>query len=294
MKLFQKALVLGALLIHGGHCAQFRVFDNTAYTNTSIGYGSTPINWIPAYVCNPLTKNGLTPDENHWKDIVREWNIFPGYPLVLDCENIYFTDTETGDRNLNIMSSLQTWAADVAPPGEIIGWYGLSGNTIPALYDHYRSLISNHSNHAFFPSAYTYSYNLDPWKSKLESVLQTIKKINSSLPVWPYTWPQYHNNFTFFPVEVWEDQLHTLSQNENVNGFVIWGGKNHANCDDSCQAIAGKQPWLSATRSFLDNVYGLSDNLQQPWLSTTRLFIDDIYRLSGGQKRGGAQTFDYV
>ncbi|TQB73018.1 hypothetical protein MPDQ_006268 [Monascus purpureus] len=262
-------LATGAL-VHG---AQFRVFDNTAYTNTSIGYGATPINWIPAYVCNPLTKGSVLPPAETWKAIVREWNIHPGYPLVLDCENIYFTSTENADQNLEIMSALQTWAADVVSPNQIIGWYGLSGNTIPAMYGHYRSLIANYSRHAFFPSAYTFTDSFDDWEKKLDSVVGVIKEINGSLPVWPYTWPQYHNNYTFFPVDLWERELQALAENEDLDGFVIWGGKNHAVCNDACQATAGQQPWLNTTRSFLSDLYGLFNGLA---------------------KREGAQVFGYA
>lgn len=64
--------------------------------------------------------------------------------------NIYFTSTEKADQNLEIISALQTWAADVVSPNQIIGWYGLSGNTVPAMYGHYRSLIANYNRHAFF------------------------------------------------------------------------------------------------------------------------------------------------
>lgn len=145
--------------------SQFRVFDNTAYTNTSIGFQSTNINWIPAYVCNPLIEGGILPSAADWKSIVLEWNVYPGYPLVLDCEDLYFTNETTADLYLEILSTLQTWAAEVVPAGQIIGWYGLSGNTIPILYGHYQSLIANYSNHAFFPSAYTFSSSLSTWNS---------------------------------------------------------------------------------------------------------------------------------
>ncbi|EXJ77551.1 hypothetical protein A1O3_09778 [Capronia epimyces CBS 606.96] len=237
--------------------AQFRVFDNTAYVNTTIGYGTTNINWIPNYVCHPLVQGGVLPAAEAWKSAVREWNIYPGYPLVLDCEDLYFKNASTADLNLHILSALQTWADEVVSPGQIIGWYGLSGNTLPTLYDHYRSLIANHSAHAFFPSAYTFTSNLSSWNSSLNSVVQTIKTIDDSLPIWPYTWPQYHNNYTFLPVDLWKSELQLLQARRDIDGFVIWGGKNHAVCNDTCQATAGQQPWLNATRTYLATLYGL-------------------------------------
>lgn len=252
--------ILGTSLSSG---SRFRVYDNTAYTNTSIGYGTTNINWIPNYVCSPLVKGGVLPSVEEWKNIVLQWNIYPGYPLVLDCEDLYFTAESTADLHLEILSALQTWAADVLPDDQIIGWYGLSGNTLPQLYDHYKELITNHSNHAFFPSAYTFSSSLSNWNNSLNSVVKIINNINDTLPIWPYTWPQYHGNYSFIPVDLWENELHILSNNDDIDGFVIWGGKNHAVCNDSCQGTAGQQPWLNATRTYLSNLYGIYNGQQQ-------------------------------
>jgi hypothetical protein len=236
----------------------FRVFDSTAYTNTSIGYGASSINWIPNYVCSPLVANGTLPSASTWQSIVLEWNVYPGYPLVLDCENIYLSSSSTADHNLLAMKTLQTWAAQVLPRDQIIGWYGLSGNTAASLYGHYRDLIANHSNHAFFPSAYTFSSSLASWNTSLNGVIAKIKTIDASLPVWPFMWPQYHNSpYDFYPVDLWESQLEVLTGNADVNGYVIWGGKNHQVCGDACQAIAGKNPWLSATRTYLRGLYGV-------------------------------------
>ncbi|KAJ5654394.1 hypothetical protein N7490_001397 [Penicillium lividum] len=253
--LFQQTV--GLAIACSTFAASFHVFDNTAYTNTSIGYGTTNINWIPAYVCNPLTEDGVLPSADVWKAIVLEWNVYPSYPLVIDCEKIYFTSTSTADLHLEMMSTLQTWAADVIPSGQIIGWYGLSGNTISSLYDHYRSLIANYTSHAFFPSAYTFSDSISTWETSLTSVLKKINTINDSLPIWPYTWPQYHGNYSFLPSTLWEDELNYLADNSGVDGFVIWGGKNHAVCNDTCQSTAGQQPWLNVTRTYLDSLYGI-------------------------------------
>ncbi|OAA56323.1 hypothetical protein SPI_07934 [Niveomyces insectorum RCEF 264] len=237
--------------------AAFRVFDNTAYTNTSIGYGSTPINWIPDYVCHPLVANGTLPPAETWRSIVQQWAIYPGYPLVLDCEVLYLNNAATADSHLEFLATLQTWAADVLPRHSIIGWYGLAGNTNADLYDHYRRLIANHTPTAFFPSAYTYTDSFASWQASLETAVKAAHAIDNRLPIVPYTWPQYHNNYSFFPVELWQQELKYLSTNPALAGAVIWGGKNHAVCGDACQATAGQQPWLAATRSFLASLYGL-------------------------------------
>ncbi|KAH0597422.1 hypothetical protein MHUMG1_04800 [Metarhizium humberi] len=259
-----KILTLSSFLGSAISANNFRVFDSTAYTNTSIGYGTSNINWIPNYVCSPLVANNAIPSAEAWQSIVLEWNIYPGYPLVLDCENIYLTSPSTADHNLEVMKTLQTWAAQVLPSDQIIGWYGLSGNTAASLYGHYQGLIANHSAHAFFPSAYTFSSSLSTWNASLNSVLAKIKAIDASLPVYPFTWPQYHGSpYAFYPVGLWESQLDVLTGNQDINGFVIWGGKNHQVCGDACQASAGKNPWLEATRTYLKDLYGIYDGASQ-------------------------------
>ncbi|KAM3472597.1 hypothetical protein MY8738_008771 [Beauveria namnaoensis] len=252
----------------------FFVFDSTAYTNTTIGFGTSHINWIPAYVCNPLVADGALPTQQAWQRIVTQWAVHPGYPLVLDCENIYLKSAATADANLATMQTLQTWAAAVLPreEGQIIGWYGLAGNTPPALFGHYRKLIANHSSHALFPSAYTFSGSFDEWRQRLGTVLAQSKAIDGALPVWPFVWPQYHDSpFAFYPVSLWESQLKALEGHEDVDGFVVWGGKNHAVCNDACQRIAGEQPWLDATRAFLGELYGIFN--QSPERSGRQAFV---------------------
>ncbi|KAH8707316.1 hypothetical protein HC256_010592 [Beauveria bassiana] len=250
----------------------FFVFDSTAYTNTTIGFGTSHINWMPAYVCNPLVADGALPTQQAWRRIVTQWAVHPGYPLVLDCENIYLSSAATADANLATMQTLQTWAAAVLPRGQIIGWYGLAGNTPPALFGHYRKLIANHSSHALFPSAYTFSGSFDEWSERLGTVLAQSKAIDGALPVWPFVWPQYHNSpFAFYPVSLWESQLKALEGHEDVDGFVVWGGKNHAVCNDACQRVAGEQPWLDATRAFLGELYGIFN--QSPERSGRQAFV---------------------
>ncbi|KAM3532966.1 hypothetical protein MY4038_003781 [Beauveria bassiana] len=167
------------------------VFDSTAYTNTTIGFGTSHINWIPAYVCNPLVADG----------------------------------------------------ARRAP-----------------------------ASHALFPSAYTFSGSFDEWRERLGTVIVQSKAIDGALPVWPFVWPQYHNSpFAFYPVSLWQSQLRALEGHEDVDGFVVWGGKNHAVCNDACQRIAGEQPWLEATRSFLGELYGIFN--QSPERSGRQAFV---------------------
>ncbi len=201
---------LAGLALQAAVAAGFRVFDNTAYTNTSIGFGSSNINWIPNYVCSPLLAGGSLPPAETWKAVVRQWAVYPGAPLVLDCEQLYLNDAATADTNLAWLAALQTWAAEVLPRGSVVGWYGLVGNTDAALYGHYRALIANHTPTAFFPSAYTFTDSHATWAASLTKVLAAAGAIDRSLPVVPYTWPQYHGNYSFFPVDLWTQEWEWL------------------------------------------------------------------------------------
>lgn len=228
-----------------------QIFDNTAYKDAAIGAGTLHINWIPNYICQPLIANNSVPSESEWKGIVRQWHQYSGQPLVLDCEDLYLTSTQTANHNLEVMLTLQTWASEEFD-NERIGWYGLAGNTNVDLYDAYRQLIANRSNHAFFPSAYTFSSDFNTWNTTLVSRIATSNAIDSTLPIFPHIWPQYHDNpYNFMPVNLWKRELDTLAETSGIDGFVIWGGNNPTICNASCQATAGDQPWLNATRRFL-------------------------------------------
>lgn len=267
------SIIASCLLFFGTAMANFPVFDCTAYTNATIGYGTSNINWIPNYVCSPIVDGGKLPTKAQWQSIVLEWNVHPGFPLVLDCENLYLDSSSTADAHLATMKTLQTWAAGVVPSGQIIGWYGLVQNTDSSLQDHYRDLIANHSSHAFFPSAYTYvGKDLAAWNATLNSAISNANAIESSLPLWVFVWPQYHDSpNTFYSVDGWTARLNLLRDKAAVDGVVIWGGKNHAVCDSSCQMSAGSLPWLKATRTYLTALYGLYGD--SPQKSGAQVFV---------------------
>jgi hypothetical protein len=253
--------LFAAAILAGQTVAAFTVYDNTDYQNVTIGHGSTPINWVPNYVCSPLVSSGGLPDETQWKSIVSTWNEHPGYPLVLDCEDLYISGNASNALNhYQRLLSLQTWAAEVVPAGQTIGWYGLVGNTPSTYYSYYRQLIAAYPKHAYFPSAYTFSASTSTWKSTLESNIAIAQAVNSSIPIYPYIWPQYHSGstgvtaYSFIPAAQWTTELDDLHAESGLSGFVIWGGNNTAACNASCQAFADG-PWVGATQTFLDSIY---------------------------------------
>jgi hypothetical protein len=94
-------------------------------------------------------------------------------------------------------------------------------------------------------------------------VVNVINTIDNTLPIWPYTWPQYHGNYSFIPGDLWQRELEALASNSNLDGFVVWGGKNHVVCDNACQSIAGDEPWLNITREYLKTLYGIYNGAAQ-------------------------------
>ncbi|GLW70981.1 hypothetical protein Kpho02_32800 [Kitasatospora phosalacinea] len=234
----------------------FTLYDDTAYATAVVGHGAVPANLVPNRVCTPLVAGGALPAEADWKALVAQYDTHADAPLVLDCESLYLTGTAaTAADHLNRLATLQSWARQVAP-NQLIGWYGLLGNTATAHQGLYRQLIAQDRNTAFFPSAYTYATGYDSWLATLKANLATAAQIDPALPVLPYIWPQYHDgtgalSLTWVPAAQFAFQLAAL-HDLGLPGAVIWGGSNPAVCDAACQNGAGSQGWLPATRAFLD------------------------------------------
>ncbi|MFB7513505.1 discoidin domain-containing protein [Streptomyces sp. NPDC056144] len=238
----------------------FTLYDNTNYASTTIGGTSVVSGFVPNRVCTPLVANGGLPGENEWKTIVQSYNRNTGGPLVLDCETLYLNSTTTAADHYARLLQLQTWAREVAP-GQVIGWYGLLGNTTSANYPYYRKLIAADPNTAFFPSLYTYSTNETSWNSTLTANSAKAKAVDPAVPLLPYIWPQYHGgsspsslDYTFVPAAQWSVQLATI-RGLGLPGAVVWGGwPISETCNNACQAAAPTAGWLAATRAFLDDL----------------------------------------
>jgi F5/8 type C domain len=236
----------------------FTLYDDTAYTSATIGHGAVAASLVPNFACQALFSGGATPTQSQWQSLVQQDNVHPGAPLVLDCENLYLNGSASAAAaNLAELQQLQSWARAVAPT-QVIGWYGLLGNTSSANYSRYQQLIAQDPNTAFFPSAYTFSTNETTWVTTLTANIAAAANINVAVPVLPYIWPQYHQgsspsslSLTFVPGAQWSFELATL-HDLGLSGAVAWGGSNSSTCDATCQSTAGSQTWLPATQAFLD------------------------------------------
>lgn len=236
--------------------AGFTLYDDTAYASAPVGHGAVAANLVPNRVRTPLVTGGAMPTQALWTSLVVQYNTHPDSPLVLDCESLYLTgDPTTAADHLARLAQLQSWARQAAPT-QLIGWYGLSGNTTTANQGLYRQLIAQDRNTAFFPSAYTYATGYDSWLATLKANLAAAAQIDPTVPVLPYVWPQYHDgtgalSLTWVPAAQFGFELATL-HDLGLPGAVIWGGGNPAVCDSTCQSSAGSQGWLPATQAFLD------------------------------------------
>ncbi|MFI6151680.1 discoidin domain-containing protein [Kitasatospora sp. NPDC051170] len=236
--------------------AGFTLYDDTAYASAPIGHGAVPANLVPNRLCTPLVTGTAMPTQAQWTALVVQYNTRLDSPLVLDCESLYLTgDAATAADHLTRLAQLQSWARQAAP-AQLIGWYGLLGNTGTANQGLYRQLIAQDRNTAFFPSAYTYATGYDSWLATLKANLAAAAQIDPAVPVLPYVWPQYHDgtgalSLTWVPAAQFGFELATL-HDLGLPGAVIWGGGNPAVCDSTCQSGAGSQGWLPATRAFLD------------------------------------------
>ncbi len=243
----------------------FTLFNDTAYTSASIGHGAVTANIVPDSTCTPLVTGGAMPTEAQWQSIVEADDVATAAPLVLDCESLYLDGSAaSAAANLSDLEQLQAWAVAVAP-GQVVGWYGMIGNTSSAYYGDYQQLIAQDPDPAFFPSAYTFSTSEDTWVSTLSSDLAEAAAVDTAVPVYPYVWPQYHESsspsslsLTFIPAAQFSFELATI-HDLGLSGAVIWGGSNPSTCDATCESEAGGEGWLPVTRSYLDWVTSGAD-----------------------------------
>ncbi|WP_055585890.1 discoidin domain-containing protein [Peterkaempfera griseoplana] len=253
----------------------FTVFDNTSYTSASLGNGAVVTNLVPNSVCSPLVQSGALPTQAQWQQIVQTYDTHPGGPLVLDCESLYLTGTATtAAKHYSQLAQLQSWARQVEPD-QLIGWYGLLGNTDSAYNSSYQQLIAQDPHTAFFPSAYTFSTSEETWDSTLSTNVTHAAAIDANIPVYPYIWPQYHQgsspsslSLTFVPAAQWSFELATLHE-VGIAGAVVWGGlSTSGTCDATCESQAGSGGWFSATKSFLQSLANPQTDLAQGRLAT--------------------------
>jgi hypothetical protein len=209
----------------------FVMYDNTSYTSATIGNGAVTSNLVPNSTCGPLVANGAMPTQAQLQSIVQADDTNPEGALVLDCESLYLTGSaSTAATHYQDLLQLQQWARAVEPD-QVIGWYGLLGNTSSSYYSYYQDLIA------------------------------AAPAINSTVPIYPYVWPQYHQgsspstlSLTFIPAAQWSEELATI-QEEHLAGVVVWGGSSTSGtCDATCESTAGNQGWLPATQQFLNYV----------------------------------------
>jgi hypothetical protein len=233
------------------------VYYDINYDNFSLGHGAIRSNTIPSRDCKPLTENGKMPTKKVWQDLVKKNNTNPS-PFVLDCENLSLTGTSGTVKQYDQISQLQAWTREVAPAGQVIGWYPYAATaTDNASQEAYRKLIAQDKNTAFFPGIYnsTMSGVTDAqWLDTLKTRYKNTKAIDPTIPVYFYLSPQWLGGVPNHPRESWVTAQRWNFEMQSVldsgaDGFVIWGKTWF--CEGDC--VKGeKGPWFAATQAFLD------------------------------------------
>lgn len=83
---------------------------------------------------------------------------------------------------------------------------------------------------AVFPSLYTINSNRQSWIGRAKSHIAESIRLAPSKPIYPFIWPNYHEQGGKYPIgyevdsEYWVLQLEYLR--DNADGIVLWGGNN--------------------------------------------------------------------
>jgi hypothetical protein len=98
------------------------------------------------------------------------------------------------------------------------------------------------------PSVYTFDDDLAQWHRRLLDDLALARQIAPGKPVYPYLWPQYHEDtpkaLLYLDASYWRFQL--LASYRYTNGAVIWSGGGPA----------GSGQWVAATAKFMHELTG--------------------------------------
>ena len=104
---------------------------------------------------------------------------------------------------------------------------------------------------ATFPSLYTIDPKQDRWRARARAQIAEARRLSPGKPVYPFIWPNYHEQGGKYPVgtEVeagyWRMQLEYLRQ--HANGIVLWGGNR--------QTFNDHMAWWRETVAFINSAF---------------------------------------
>jgi hypothetical protein len=238
----------------GGARTDFRMFDNTSYTNVDLS-SSGAIKSNIVYEGDIARLSGQTSDyiKHHtpgvelelppreaYEALVRRYGTNPG-PVVLDIESLYLTGApNVAQRHFDKLAQMLAWAHG-ALPCKAIGVYGLLGNVAPEYVPLAQRLAVQQD--AFFPSLYLVNEDPAAWRARLAERLAEAAAIDPIKPVYPYIWPEYHSGSAlagqYVPTEFWRFQL--TESRSLVDGVVIWSMR-----------VPNTDPrWVAVTKQFM-------------------------------------------
>ncbi|MBO0852397.1 MAG: hypothetical protein J2P18_01355 [Nocardia sp.] len=224
---------------HRGPRSSFNLFDNTHYTDVDLGLPKSNILYEQSPIANSV-KQGKAPDEQTFKQQVREHNTAPG-PFVMDFENLYLKGADA-EKHCELLIAMADWAHQAAP-GKAIGYYGVLDN-VDSQHMYLEKKLAPHED-AYFPTMYTFNDDRAGWTSRLTRDVELAKQVDASKPMYPYVWPQYHegtpNALRFIDADYWTFQLNTLRK--YASRAVIW----------SSTGPNTSTGWVQATKRFAES-----------------------------------------
>lgn len=214
------------------HAASFTFYNDTSYPNADLGtnFGMTDSAVIYDDWNMSCSTTGCSnvPAQGNFEWEVRQqvsaYKASANAPITLDFENILpvsATSAAQAAQEVTLLHELITWAHD-AEPSAPIGEYSYDYSTS---YNSYTAQLYTSGYLDYFaPSLYTRWSTMAQWQTELNAAVANDHSIDSSLPIYPYIWPQYDNQSTkpFTTYTDWDRQLKAVEA--QTQGAIVWSG----------------------------------------------------------------------
>lgn len=254
----------------------YRIFNGLVYDSVPdlSNYCIEPINIM--YTWNFFPRGGRHGDYSLPKGEVLERAIRRaeslGVVTVIDIEHWPLKGADKERKRQSVMNYVEVLAEmKQRSPDLMIGYYGVvpvidfSRAKLPGTRQH-REWVSDNTNvqpiadivDATFPSLYTINPNQADWRARAVSHISESQRLAPGKKVFPFIWPNYHEQGGRYPLgtEVeqgyWRMQLEFLRS--NADGVVLWGGNK--------QEFDEEMIWWKETVNFIEENFRKENYLQ--------------------------------
>ncbi|MBO9594262.1 MAG: hypothetical protein J7599_15255 [Niabella sp.] len=151
-----------------------------------------------------------------------------GYFGMLPHRDIYLYKQRSGANSLKRINYLAQWLT---------------------MNNNIRSITAN--NDFAFPAFYTRNNSMPLWKWATDQQIAKLKKMDPTIPVYGFVWPQYWNNNKFTTAEDWRFQLETLYP--NCDGLIIWAPPFNLSTREPIQWDSSREWWTETLKFMKDH-----------------------------------------